>query len=181
MCIDCIDLLSTVESTYKVYTGITAMEALGIPSTNGPAIHFFNERNQNRKLAKISRDPHAHRQTANLGFPSALGSFGNPVSLSFICIYLYGSASRLVYEGGGTQWFAIKISSHLDPQSSYTITLSSLYPNLDSFSVHTFLFILPLYIFSLYLLLHLLPISSKLGPIAISRIRFGIGRCVLSH
>jgi hypothetical protein len=46
MCIDCIDLLSTVESTYKVYTGITAMEALGIPRTNGPAIHFFNERNQ---------------------------------------------------------------------------------------------------------------------------------------
>jgi hypothetical protein len=48
------------------------MEALDIPNTNEPAIHFsFNERNQNRKLAKISKHAHAHRQTANLGFPSA--------------------------------------------------------------------------------------------------------------
>lgn len=45
------------------------MEVLDIPNTNEPTIHFFNKRNQNRKLAKITRDAHVHRQTANLGFP----------------------------------------------------------------------------------------------------------------
>ena len=67
MLTDCIALPLTVESAYTVDTGMKVMDALDIPNADEPTIHFLNERNQNRKLAKISRDAHAHRQNAILG------------------------------------------------------------------------------------------------------------------
>lgn len=82
MLINCIDLLFTVESTYK--GGITT----DISNTNKPSIHFFNERNQNRKLAKISRNARAHRSDCQLRVSDgAFSSFANPVSLSLMCLY----------------------------------------------------------------------------------------------
>jgi hypothetical protein len=60
MLLDYINLLLTVESTNKVHTGTTTLKVLDMPNIQSLLSTFFNERNQKRKLAKISRYTRAY-------------------------------------------------------------------------------------------------------------------------